>query len=83
MRIKIHHPTDWAAKTMLRRGLMTGGVVLAFVYFAPLKEIFCTGGGKICLALLPWAVFLYATACLYLVLFQTIQGTAVIFLLFR
>lgn len=66
MRIKIHHPTDWAAKTMLRRGLMTGGVVLVFVYFAPLKEIFCTSGGKICLALLSWATFLAVCAALFL-----------------
>ncbi len=68
MRIKIYHPVDWAAKTMLRRGLMTGGVILAFVYFAPLKEIFCSGGGKICLALLPWAVFLAYAAGLFLII---------------
>lgn len=66
MRMKIKHPTDWAAKTMLRRGLMTGGVVLAFVYFAPLKEIFCASGGKICLTLLPWAAFLAVCAALFL-----------------
>lgn len=67
MRIKIKHPTDWAAKTMLHRGLMTGGVVLAFVYFAPLKEIFCASGGKICPALLPWATFLAVCAALFLI----------------
>ena len=67
MRIKIKHPTEWAAATMLRRGLATGIVIFAFLYFAPLEEIFCSGGGEFCPKAVSFGAFLAFAAALFLI----------------
>ena len=67
MHIKIKHPTEWAAATMLRRGLATGIVIFAFLYFAPLEEIFCSGGGQFCTKAVSFGAFLAFAAALFLI----------------